>query len=239
MSNVRHGRCLVTGAGRSGTNLLTEHVRAAGVFEFTRRVEDRTFFDHELPPGYATKLATENKGFTAERLLKRMSQYPDLCIIFSMRHPVSLCMAKIVRGQKRSQGGDTAGEVVCPDGVTSGAIAAVRHADAMYEAARQAHTHRVFSLHMENLVKAPHAACCFICKFLGTDVPDKMQGAQKNSRNRYHKARYGKQLVQSAVDQQLDPFGAYDGFFQGREDDIKRIRVETEDICRRWNYEAA
>ena len=42
-------KVLVTGAGRGGTNLLTELIRKISDLKFTSSVEDRNFFKKELP----------------------------------------------------------------------------------------------------------------------------------------------------------------------------------------------
>ena len=82
-------KILVTGCGRGGTNLGIELVRAFDAFNTTKEVEDRTFFAKKtLPPDYATKLATENTGFTIENIDRKMKENPDLVIIFMVRHPL-------------------------------------------------------------------------------------------------------------------------------------------------------
>ena len=78
-------------------------------------------FQKALPANYATKLATENKGFTFQALTYKMRTNPDLKIVFVTRHPFDNILSKIRRGAPKSLGGDNGGEDTMPDGTLIGA----------------------------------------------------------------------------------------------------------------------
>ena len=99
-------RVLISGTGRGGTNLLTELVRKITTLTFTKDVEDRKFFLKPTIRGnYGTKLTMDHPTFTIARARQALTTYPDLRILFSVRHPLDNCLSKIVRGQKASEGG--------------------------------------------------------------------------------------------------------------------------------------
>ena len=115
-------KVLVTGCGRGGTNLGIELVRSLEHFNTTEQIEDRQFFNRgPLPDLYATKLATENDGYTTANIDKMMKENKDLHIVFMIRHPVDVCLSKLLRGRPRSQGGDSTIEQTAADGTLAGA----------------------------------------------------------------------------------------------------------------------
>ena len=149
-------RVLVTGCGRGGTNLGIEVVRCLKI-PTTRNVEDRSFFQRVLPASYATKLATENKGFTKESIKEKLKEYSDLKIVFMLRHPFDNVMSKIVRGQPRSLGGDNLTEQVMPDGTVDGASKALEYMYEIYNSlvTDDIYKNRVLTVKMEELISEP------------------------------------------------------------------------------------
>jgi len=108
---------IITGCGRSGTNLLLEMVRASEKYKFTPTVEDREFFNHEkLPTEYGSKIAVEWDSMTIESMLEIMEINHRLKILFSFRHPYDIILSKVYRGRPRFQGGDNDSEQTAKDG---------------------------------------------------------------------------------------------------------------------------
>ncbi|GAG86068.1 unnamed protein product, partial [marine sediment metagenome] len=120
-------KLLVTGAGRSCTNWVTQICKATGRFNFYGPSEDRNFpWKIFLEPKYATKLATENSGFIKCMLKRKLKLYKNLKIIWCFKHPVANAMAKIIRGQPTSRGGDSESNFRAIDATLKTAIAAIK-----------------------------------------------------------------------------------------------------------------
>ena len=217
-------KVLVTGCGRGGTNLGIEVVRCLKI-PTTRAVEDRTFFERELPDKYATKLATENKGFTKEALKLKMQEYPDLKIIFMIRHPFDNVMSKITRGQPRSMGGDNSTEEVMPDGTLEGATAALKY---MYDIldflqCDNELSSRIKIVKMEDLISNPVMMVDSIARFLGATPTKNSYDFYKYNRNAHQKSRYGNSLAPQ-VDLYKDVKKNFSGFFVGKEEIVLSIK---------------
>ena len=227
-------RCLVTGASRSGTNLLTEYVRAAGVHDFTEGVEDRTFFKRGLPEGYGTKLATENAGYTCEALHERMTTYPDLQVFFSLRHPVDCCVSKMARQRHVSIGGDHTEPR--PSATCDEVLIEVLRADDVLQMLTDEFPSRLFKVKMEDIVLHTWDVCYCICKSLGVRVPDNMHLAHRNNRNRFQRGRYGNELSQDVVNLRYRSITAFEGFFAGRMEIVDRLCRHTASVVKRWGY---
>lgn len=232
-------RVLITGSGRTGTNWLTEIVRASEQFDFTKSIEDRQFFQHQsLPERYGTKLATENAGFDWYNINRMMEKYDDLKIIFSIRHPVSTCMSKIVRGQPSSRGGD-ASNSLAPDATVEGSIKAVCHTFDLFVKLKRKFPNRVIRIKLEDLIHGKHRDHQIkrICKFLKIEFKEEMLRAYQNTRNRYHKNRYGKKIDNSQKDIYKNWPVVYNGFFKNKRRDIDRIQESTKHIGEKFGYE--
>lgn len=219
-------RILITGAGRGGTSLVRELVRGLGIVGFYRGgEEDRNFFKYSrLPKNYGTKLTIENEGFTLENLIKAMKRYTDLRIVFSLRHPVDNCMSKIVRGQRRSDGGDSKVERLAPDATVEGAIITVKRMRHIHKEIVKQFSHRIHTVMMEDLILNPEREVNKIAMFLGVKITKRALEFYKHNTNRYQKKRYGTQLDASQIGLYERWDIAFNGFFKNREKDIKKIK---------------
>jgi len=215
---------LITGAGRGGTNLLTEIVRASGNFSFTRKVEDRDFFKYDvLPYSYCTKLATENPSFDLLDNINIFDKYPELYVIFSIRHPVSTCMSKIVRGSS--------------DGTVDSSIKAVHRMFSIYNKLVSFDKDRVFHIKMEDIIENISLEVDKLCLFLGIKKNKSMLTPQKFNRNKFHKKRYGDKLDKSQIYIYRDWKTSYNGFFVDRERDIDNIKKGVSEVIEFFGYE--
>lgn len=204
---------LVTGAGRGGTNLGIELVRSLGV-STTKNVEDRTFFGRTLPANYATKLATENKGFTFQALTYKMRTHPDLKIVFVTRHPFDNILSKIRRGAPKSLGGDNGGEDTMPDGTLIGATKAVEYAYSILESLKQSDLFdRVKIIKMEDMILQPKETVDAVAKFLNKIPTEESYTFYKNNRNRHQQARYSDKLSTEQINLYTDLESNFAGFF--------------------------
>lgn len=215
-------KVLVTGCGRGGTNLGIEVIRELGVFNVTEQVEDRNFFLHEfLPEGYATKLATENRGFNTTNIEMRMERDPDLMVIFMLRHPIDTVLSKMYRGRPYEQGGDCEG--FAADGSLEGACAAVKAMYNIYSFLIVRYPERVCTVVMEELIGNPFDETERVKKFLNLEHIETKCEFYKNNRNRFQKKRYGDQLVSNInLHKNLD--AAFDGYFKDKQHILNDIK---------------
>ena len=231
-------RILVTGPGHGGTNWATEIVRASGLFNFTEAVEDRHLFKRDvLPEGYATKLATENLGLYWENLKALMEKYPDLGVVFITRHPVDNCLSKIVRGLPT--GGDGQVNVIWDyswDSTIKGSVKSMEHAYTLLTHLQKEYPHRVIRIKMENLILDQKEEVRRLCEFLAVPMNDAMLEAYKNTRNRYHRSRYGATLDTSQVEMYKRWDSIYDGFFKNKKPIIDFLSSELKDIVYALGY---
>lgn len=226
---------LITGPGRGGTNWTTELVRASGCFDFIGSPEDRKLLKREekLPERYGTKLSTE--WFDWEGIDKLVEDNEGLKIIFSIRHPVSLCMAKIVRGQPSHQGGDGS-HLLAPDGTVDGSIESVIHAYSVYINLKDKYKDRVMFVRLEDMIRDIDSIIKEVCLFLGIEPNASMNNAHKNNRNKHHQKRYGTSVDKSQAEIHKNWKTAYGRFFADRENDIKYIEETLRDISLYFGY---
>lgn len=229
-------KLLVTGCGRGGTNLGIELVRAFDTFNTTEEVEDRAFFAKDsLPAAYATKLATENTSFTIENIDRKMKENPDLFLIFMLRHPLDICLSKILRGRPRSKGGDSTIEQTAADGTPLGAMMVIKHMTEIYEFLRTTYSKRLLTIKLEDLTTDARAEVSRVAAFLGVEPTDRTFNFHQNNRNRYQKARYGNEL-HPQVDLYKDLENNFEGIFKEKVDEVGKIGVLLEDLIRDLGY---
>lgn len=224
-------RILVLGTGQGGTCLLTEAVRGLGIVSFTERVEDKKFFRYEtLPQNYGTKLTTdcitkitaENFTFFLRDLKEAMEKHDDLHIVFSLRHPIDVFMANLVRGQKPSEGGDgkLKSDVVSDSGTVEGSLMAISHSHYVYKNIVSLFPGRVLTIKLEDLVLIPETEVKRIADFFKVKPTQRAFEFYKYNRNRYQARRYGENLDTSIVGLYKKWDTWEDGYFKNRKDDI-------------------
>lgn len=230
-------KLLVTGAGRGGTNLAIELVRNMNKFSVTANVEDRGFFNKSnLPDLYATKLATENKGFNVQNIKKMMDENHDLYVLFVVRNPIDNCLSKILRGRPKSMGGDSTVNEVSPDATINGSIAALNHMYSIFKFLKEEYPKRFIWFKMENLINTPESIAKEICYKLNMPYKDKMLDFYKTNRNHYQKKRYGNKL-HNQIELYKDLDNNFDGYFKNNKDYPDKLKHELEKLLEGLNYE--
>lgn len=239
---------LVTGPGRSCSNWVLEIVRLTNKYRFMHvedpntghvYVEDRAFLkqkEHKIEDmDYCIKCCTEN-DFTLEDLKYQMDRYPNMKVIFTMRHPIDLCMSKIVRGQPKSMGGDNTTEETATDGTMSGAIESLKVADKCLSMLADNYEDRLMIVRLEDLLCATVYETIRIAQFVGPVMPDeKMIQAYKYNRNKYQSDRYNGEKDMSVINLHQNLDTAFDGFFK-RNDSIDITHEDLEELVESWNY---
>ena len=242
-------RILVLGTGQGGTCPLLEVVRGLDIVSFTKAVEDRGFFKHKaLPQDYGTKLTTDSiekikvKNFSSflEKLKEFMKRYADLYIVFSLRHPVDVFMANLVRGQKPSDGGD--GEmkknILSDTGTINGSLFAISHTHNVYKNILPLFPERIITVKLEDLVLTHETEVKRIAEFFGVKPTQQAYEFYKHNRNEYQRRRYGDNLDKLVVALYKKWDTWHDGFFKEKRGDIDFAIGRLTDVIRDWGYEA-
>ena len=241
-------RILVLGIGQGGTCPLLEVVRGLDIASFTKAVEDRRFFKHGmLPQSYGTKLTTDSivkitpSNFSSflENLKKSMNKYADLNIVFSLRHPVDVFMANLVRGQKPSDGGDgdRKRNRISDSGTIEGSLLAILHSHNVYKNILPLFPERIITVKLEDLILVPETEVRRIANFFGVEPTQRAYEFYKHNRNEYQRKRYGDNLDKSVVALYKKWDTWHDGFFKERRSDIDFAISRLTDVIQDWGYE--
>ena len=229
-------KVLVTGCGRGGTNLGIELVRTFDHFDVTSEVEDRKFFKRaDLPPLYATKLATENDGFNNGNIDRMMAKNMDLRVIFMVRHPVDICLSKILRGRPASQGGDSTVEQTAGDGTVIGAIEQIEKMYSLCCHMQENYSDRLMVVKMEDLISNTDSTIVKVADFLAVSPTESSKTFFANNRNRYQKRRYGNTLHKN-IDLYKDLTNNFEGLFNGKESQVEKIEKLLNKISKGTGY---
>jgi len=243
-------RILVLGAGQGGTCLLVEAVRGLNVVSFTSNIGDSEFFNYEvLPQNYGTKFTTDaikkitigNFSSFSEDLKESMNKYTDLYIVFSLRHPLDIFMAQIVRGQKPSDGGDGDRKKnrLSDTGTIDGSLLAILHSHNVYKNIASLFLERIITVKLEDLVLMPETEINRIARFFGVEPTPQAYEFYKHNRNLYQKKRYGNNLDKSVVALYKKWDTWHNGFFKERRSDIDFAVSQLTDVIKDWGYEDA
>jgi hypothetical protein len=229
-------KILVTGAGRGGTNLVTELMRNSNVVNFTSEIEDRKLFSYGvLIPNYGTKLATENSGFTLEGIQLLLKNNPDLYVIFSLRHPIDNCLSKILRGQPKSMGGDSRVEQKAPDATLKGSVGAIKHMYKIYSFIKENYPKQLITIKMEDLITESDKIIKYLTNEFNIENSDKMYDFHKTNRNGFQKKRYGDKL-HNHVNLYHDLNNNFDGFFKNKSDLVNELKEELKEEIVNLDY---
>ncbi len=206
---------VITGCGRSGTNLLLEMVRASGVYTFTRTVEDRQFFKHEeLPKDYGSKIAIEWDAMTIESMMEVMKVNTALKVLFSFRHPYDTILSKIYRGRPKSQGGDNDTEQWAKDASIEVAARYIGKSWDIYQALATKYPNRVKPVRMEDILMNTFRTVRYVARFLAVSVNEKMGQPWMYNRNAYQNRRYRYAMDSREVNKWKDLENNYGGWFK-------------------------
>lgn len=231
-------RILVAGTGRSGTCLLVEVPRGLDIVEFSASMEDRSWFEYEkLPENYGTKLTTEHKTFTMEKVIGCMERHEDLYIIFSLRHPLDIFLSKIRRGQRASDGGDRSREQIADDATPPTAIETIEDFHGKHKKLNKLFPARVISVKLEDLIASPEVIVKTVAKYFNVKPTEEAYGFAGRDRNRWHRGRYGGKIDKGQIEMYKRWDTIYDGFFKEKEHMIKSAIPKLAHIIQDLGYE--
>lgn len=229
-------KVLVTGVSRSGTNWVTEIALCSDVAPFTDPVEDRLFFSRPLPKDYGTKLCVDNKHFWLVSLGYQMELYPDLKVIFCLRHPYSTALANMYRSSPGQ---------IDHDDLIQFAVWTPYTVHAMLIHAQQVHAYlhrnyggRVHDVRLEDLIGDTEATVAGLASYLGVEPNEGMLTAYRQNRNPSQQQRgYTEGVDRDQADIWQRWQTAYDGYFAEKEEMVRWLFWQLRDICKEWGYE--
>jgi len=205
---------VITGCGRSGTNLLLEMVRASGKYRFTQTVEDRGFFKRDvLPDSYGSKIAIEWDAMTIASMTGVMEANKPLKVLWSFRHPYDVILSKVYRGRPKSMGGDNDTEQTAKDGTVEAAAKYVQKSWQVYEALATAYPKRVKPVRMEDILANTASTVRYVARFLMVPITDGMKHPWKHNRNAYQNNRYHHAMDRREINKWKYSDKSYDGYF--------------------------
>ncbi len=237
LTNQKHIKILVTGAGRSCTTWVAQICYSTGVFDFQIKHEDTLFpWRIILKPKYGSKIATEKIGFIKKMLEKKLQFYKDLKIIWCFKHPVANAMAKIVRGRPIFKGGDFENSFLASDATLETSIIAVKKSFNLFSYFKSKFPNRVLSVKVEDLILNSKNQLKEICEFLNVPYDYNYLLSFKNTPHKYQKIRYGNEIDESQARIFENWKTAYNGFFKNKKKDIEMLIDGLKEVCENLDY---
>ncbi len=229
---------VITGCGRSGTNLLLEMVRASEVYDFTKEVEDRGFFSRGiLPDSYGSKIAIEWDAMTIVSMLEVMEDNKRLKVLFSFRHPYDVILSKVYRGRPKSMGGDNDTEETAKDGTIEVAAKYVQKSWDIYQALATKYPDRVKPVRMEDILTNTFNTVRYVSSFLAIASNVDMRNPWKYNRNAYQNKRYHHAKDSREINKWKDILNNYDGYFIKNFDMVTNIDHLIKEQADYFRYE--
>jgi hypothetical protein len=198
-------KCIVVGAGRSGTNLTLEIMTGNKNFTHTEMVEDKDLFirDAYLKSGYLAKCDTI---YCRSYLFfnRVMIQNTNMKVLWTIRHPYDMAISKVYRGHQEEQASD--------DATLEGCVADMYHSWALYKRGIAQFPNSILLVKMEDTIRGIEAQAKRICGWLGLEYEENMKYPYTRMRDKGKKERY-KDLDKSQIDMYKDWQNLYDGWF--------------------------
>ncbi len=227
-------KVLVTGASHGGTTLAAAIIRASGQFDFYFGTEDRGFFKRGLTPRHGAKLATDN--ITWEDLSRRLEEYKDLYVIFSIRNPVDIALSHIVRARPQEEGGDSWDGGTDELANVDGACSRIEHMFDLFTKLREHYPHRVWAVSMENTIINLDYTLLAVCDFLSIDKTPDMEKPWEYIVHKFMPERYNK-LDPRQIDVYKRWKTAYGGFYADKKEDVVELCNKLRHIAEELGYE--
>jgi len=225
---------VVIGAGRSGTNIVLEILRASPELKASREPENRKLFREKrmYPETYLTKCDTCRMTYGGFKRLLNWNQH--IKVIWTIRDPRDMIMSKLKRGVPLEAGGDCRG--FADDSTIEGAIADLRSMTDHYKDAIEHFGDRTKLWKMEDVLKHTEKETMRLCEFVGIEYHPKMCEFWKNMRDGKKRKRYhSKDMSQIAMWKNWRT--AYDGWLKDRGFELGPVFEKIKDIVEFWKYD--
>jgi hypothetical protein len=259
-------KVVISGFGRSGSNLVTEIVRASRQFVFTHFIqkeggdakltwiEDRTLLTNTFVqvPRYGTKCVTDTPNFSWDDLKYIMDNY-NLYILFCVRHPIDAMLSGIVRSIPWEEGGDswwvtrggkereitkTRYDLEVEVGkVLDSMVLRYSFGTGIFVKLLEKYNDRVISVRLEDVIVDIETEVDRICSFLEINKTDYMLTPWKYLRHVPQRRRYSKGLDETQINAYKDLDNSFSGFFKGSDAFIKKAIEKLSIYISYWGYD--
>jgi len=226
---------IVTGCGRSGTNLVLEILRGNSYLKATDLIEDKFFarrgyFKYSID--YLSKC--DVLYFTVEQFRKTLLANQDMKVVWCIRDPRDMILSKLKRGQLIKDGGDSL--TGSEDGMFNKCHLSIRAAFDKHLALMKDEdlNNCILVVKMEDTILNPEASAKRMCLFL--DIPYQSSMLDIKMRNKFKKARY-KGIDKSQVGLWKHWDTVYDGFFKKQSYNVLETFDRVKDIMAAYGYD--
>lgn len=246
-------KILVSGIGRSGTNLFTEVVRASDAFNFTGFVEDRYSWNGYaegliplISENYGTKMACQAPYWLLQSFSNNMVRFPGMHALFALRHPIDVALSEFRRNVNPANGGESTDitpaqfeEQIRPERADE--IVKLWNDDYIINLItvheRFKDTGRVQFYKVEDLLLSPERVAKEIAQWLDIEYNEQMAQPWGKVRHRYQKERYGGKQDTSRISVYKRWRTAYDTFYEDKEDIVMKFVDGLRDVAKVLGYE--
>ena len=215
---------VVTGTGRSGTNMVLEMLVGNENLLYSSVVDHRSIFlprqvnGESLPIPHPSNWLTRTdiSNFELYHVDKVMSDNPDLKIIWVIRDPRDVMMSKLKRGQPEIRGNVGGGDSTADDATVVGCIDDIVHGYGSYNFIINNYPGRVHTVRMEDVLVDMQHECELLCDFIGVPYDPNMLNFMEWMRN--YTGKDGREVLYTEVDSSRiglwrRPQHAYSGYF--------------------------
>jgi len=228
---------IVTGCGRSGTNVVLEMLTGNPIFEPSKNPEDKQVFhrNNRYDLQYLTKCDT---CYYNEQDIKITKQWnPAMKFIWCIRDPRDMALSKLYRGRPKAEGGDCS--TLADDATYSGLMADISKMVTLYRYVKEKYPDDLMLVRMEDSICKTALITIELCKWLGIEYDIEMMNFPLRMRNKFKVQRYGKSIDHSQVEMYRRWDILYDGWFRDREfseKTIPEIFEELKPVCEEFHY---
>lgn len=228
---------IVSGCGRSGSNVVLEILRGSPSLKATKSPEDKKFWKRgtAYPRNYLSKCDTV---YASRRDIKAtMEADKNLRVIWSIRDPRDMLLSKLRRGVPRSAGGDC--KVQADDATVFGALKDIFIMAQFYNFILSRWPGRVMAVKMEDCILYPETTAGEMAYRLGIKFAPQMADFPMRMRNPQKARRYGSRIHEDQVGLWRNWTSVYDGWVAEHfmTCEIEHAFRNLETVARMFEYE--
>ena len=227
---------VVLSCGRSGTNMVLEILSGSPSLIPSDVVEDKQIFRDQvaygrvgIPDGYLTKCDTVYIDSPLQ-IGKTLDAYPDLKIVWTVRHPKDWVLSKLYRGRAKSSNDSPS-----DDATLNGCVYDMNWMYTCYSYLKKNHGDRFIVVRMEDVINNLEYEATQMCISLNITYDDNMLNFISRMRHAGKRQRY-KTLDNSQIDMWKRMYDIYDGWFKNKTEQIEVFEA-VDYIVKEFGYD--